>query len=109
MDDQRDRPPPPSDQWGQGYPPPPQAPQYPQQPYPMQHQQQYPGHYPQGYPQQQPYYQHQQPYQPPQQQIFMMQQTAILKAPFNHGIHIVLDVLTCGVWIPVHIICALAH
>lgn len=31
------------------------------------------------------------------------------KAPFNHAIHIVLDVLTCGSWIPIHLICWACH
>ncbi len=31
------------------------------------------------------------------------------KAPFNHTVHIVLDVLTCGSWIPIHLICWACH
>ena len=26
-------------------------------------------------------------------------------AGFNHGLHIVLDIITCGAWIPIHILC----
>lgn len=25
-----------------------------------------------------------------------------VKAPFNHGLHLVLDLLTCGLWLPIH-------
>lgn len=32
-----------------------------------------------------------------------------VKAPFNHVLHLVLDVLTCGMWIPVHLLCWMAH
>lgn len=28
---------------------------------------------------------------------------------FNHALHIVLDILTCGMWIPIHLICWALH
>lgn len=31
------------------------------------------------------------------------------RPPFNHGLHIVLDVLTCGAWLPIHILCWMLH
>lgn len=76
------RPPPP------GYPP-----GYPYTPHPPQYQQQAPmvvvnqnAHPPHGYP------------YPPQQQIF------IQPAPFNHTLHIVLSLFTCGAWIPFYLL-----
>jgi hypothetical protein len=70
-----------------------------------------------GYPQPQQY---QQPY--PQQQAppvmvvvqqhqhqMQAQTTYIVKAPFSHGLHIVLDIFTCGAWIPIHLICWAIH
>lgn len=49
-------------------------------------------------------------YQPQQQPVVYVQQTtAVVKAPFNHGVHIVLDVVTCGGWIPIHLICWAVH
>lgn len=33
----------------------------------------------------------------------------MMKAPFNHGVHIVLDFVTCGAWIPIHLICWAVH
>lgn len=92
----------PSQQWGTYGPNPQQHPQAPQQWQPG-HVQQYP---------QAPYYP---PPPMPVQQVIMIQQAPptaqviTVKPPFNHGIHLVLDVLTCGMWIPIHIICALAH
>jgi len=65
---------------------------------------------PNGYgpPPQQPYYQ-----QPQGPQVVYVQAPAttvvIAKAPFNHTIHIVLDVLTCGGWLIVHLICWACH
>ncbi len=83
-------------QGGYGYGPPPQ---YPQQSYPQQ-QQQYPQHYQQPYPYPYPY--------PPQQMpaIYIQQNagTVVVKAPFNHGVHLVLDVITCGAWLPLHLL-----
>lgn len=35
---------------------------------------------------------------PPQQQIF------IQPAPFNHTLHIVLSLFTCGAWIPFYLL-----
>ncbi len=29
--------------------------------------------------------------------------------PFNHGLHLVLDAVTCGFWIPVHILLRVLH
>jgi hypothetical protein len=37
--------------------------------------------------------------------VCMQQTTIVVKAPFRHGIHVVLDVLTCGIWLPVHLLC----
>lgn len=31
------------------------------------------------------------------------------KAPFNHAPHIILDILTLGFWLPIHIICWVCH
>jgi hypothetical protein len=36
-------------------------------------------------------------------------QNVMVKAPFNHTVHIVLDVLTCGGWLVVHLICWALH
>lgn len=54
--------------------------------------------------------QYQQPYYPPQppMPVVYMQQT-VVKAPFNHTIHIVFDVLSCGAWLPIHLICWAVH
>jgi hypothetical protein len=54
----------------------------------------------------------QQPYYPPHpQQVVVQHQitTHMVKAPFNHGVHIVLDLVTCGTWIPIHLICWAVH
>jgi hypothetical protein len=29
--------------------------------------------------------------------------------PFNHGVHVILDLATCGFWIPVHVILWAVH
>lgn len=67
------------------------------------HQGQGPGPYGYGQPppQQQPYY------QAPPPVVYV--QPTMLKAPFNHTPHIVLDVLTCGGWLIVHLICWMCH
>lgn len=70
--------------YGGGYGPPQQQPQYPQQ-YPPQ-----------------PYYQ-------PPPQPFVVVQNNVIKAPFNHTIHIILDVVTCGGWLIIHLICWAVH
>jgi hypothetical protein len=96
----------PSDAYGQ--------PLVQQQQYPMQHQPQ--GQYPMQphYPQH-PQAQYQQPYpmQQPPVQVFVQQNqhaaTYVVKAPFSHGLHIVLDIFTCGAWIPIHLICWAIH
>jgi hypothetical protein len=31
------------------------------------------------------------------------------KAPFNHALHLVLDLITCGAWVPIHLICWACH
>lgn len=52
-----------------------------------------------------------QQYYPPQYAqppVVYVQQTMV-KAPFNHTVHVVLDVLTCGGWIPIHLICWALH
>ncbi len=94
---------------------------YPPAPGPMQAPQGYPPQqYHQGYPQQgygpQPYGYAPPIYAPPpvivvqQSNMMMAQQTMVnVKAPFNHGIHIVLSLVTCGIWVPVWILCAVAH
>jgi hypothetical protein len=73
---------PPPGPYGYG-PPSPQQQQYPQQ-------------------QQQPYY-----VQAPPPVVYVQNNT--MKAPFNHTVHIVLDFVTCGGWLIVHLICYLAH
>lgn len=64
-------------------------------------------------PMQQPYgYGPPQPYGygPPGPPMVVVQQTTnIVKAPFKHTVHVVLDVVTCGGWIPVHLICWALH
>jgi len=37
------------------------------------------------------------------------QTTVVVKAPFSHGKHLVVDLLTCGGWIPIHILLWLLH
>lgn len=71
--------------YGNGYGPPPPGSPYPQY--------------------QQPQYQ-QQPYYPPQ--VVYVQNT-VIKSPFNHTVHIVFDVLSCGSWLPIHLICWACH
>ncbi len=52
---------------------------------------------------------------PPPQTVVYVQQNAmpapvvVMKAPFNHGLHLVITICTCGVWLPVWIILAIAH
>ncbi len=29
--------------------------------------------------------------------------------PFNHGLHLVLDAVSCGLWIPVHVLLRILH
>lgn len=91
--------------WGQPQP------GYPIQPHPGPASYPQHGHQQHGYPQHGHQQQWQQP--PPSQQLIVVQQNnagaVFVKPPFNHGFHLVLDVLTCGAWIPVHIICALVH
>jgi predicted RNA-binding Zn-ribbon protein involved in translation (DUF1610 family) len=38
-----------------------------------------------------------------------VQQVVIPRADFNHGIHLLLTVLTCGLWLPVWILAWLIH
>ncbi|NUP10700.1 MAG: hypothetical protein HOW73_32045 [Polyangiaceae bacterium] len=86
-------------QWG-AYPPPPAQGGYPMQPH--QH------HAPYYQPQPGPYGYGPSPMQP---QINVIQQSNVMvvKAPFNHGIHIALDIFTCGAWIPIPLICWAVH
>jgi hypothetical protein len=74
-----------SNQWPGGYPPqgydPPQAPQ----------QWGPPGGY---------------GYGPPQ---VVVVQAPPQKAPFNHLLHLVITLFTCGLWLPVWVILAIAH
>lgn len=46
-------------------------------------------------------------YGPPQAPVIV--NNVIQKAPFNHTIHIVLDVVTCGGWLIIHLICWALH
>jgi hypothetical protein len=50
-------------------------------------------------------------YQQPHVHVIVQQQPQMMfvKAPMNHGLHIVLDVVTCGAWIPIHFICWLCR
>ena len=51
-------------------------------------------------------------YGAPLQQVVIVQQpgaTIIQKAPFNHGLHLVITLCTCGLWLPVWIVLALVH
>lgn len=52
---------------------------------------------------QQPYQPAQPPYYPPMQQV---QQTTVVQTGSRvpHGLHLVLTLLTCGLWLPVWII-----
>lgn len=53
----------------------------------------------------QPLPQNYQPHPPPAAYaapVFMQQTT--VQAGFNHGPHVVLDLLSCGLWIPMHIL-----
>lgn len=55
------------------------------------------------------------PAQPPPQQVFMNagggggggQTNVVVHKPFNHSFHLVITLLTCGLWLPVWIILAL--
>jgi hypothetical protein len=51
----------------------------------------------------------QQPYYPQPPPVVYVQQPIMVKAPFNHTVHIVLDVVTCGTWLPIHLICWALH
>lgn len=44
-----------------------------------------------------------------QQQQYMQRPVVMMKPPFNHGAHLVIDLLTCGAWIPFHLILWLVH
>lgn len=35
--------------------------------------------------------------------------SSALKTPFKHDFHVILDVLSCGFWLPVHILLATVH
>jgi hypothetical protein len=49
-------------------------------------------------------------YQPPPQYWPTAQHVTVnMPRPFNHGLHVVLDLLTCGFWIPVHILLWVVH
>jgi len=41
--------------------------------------------------------------QPPSPVVYVIQ------APFKHGPHIVLDILSCGLWVPLHLILWACH
>jgi hypothetical protein len=53
----------------------------------------------------------QQHYYPPQPPavVYVQQQPMFIKAPFNHTVHIILDIVTCGGWVPIHLICWALH
>lgn len=46
-----------------------------------------------------------------QQVVVVHQQAAtiVVKPPFNHGLHALITLLTCGMWLPVWIIRAILH
>ncbi len=51
-----------------------------------------------------------QAYAPPQQYFPTAQHVTVnVPRPFNHALHVVLDLITCGFWIPVHILLWVLH
>jgi hypothetical protein len=44
---------------------------------------------------------------PPSGEPTIAYEPAFVKAPFNHGIHLILDVVSCGAWVPIDL--AIAH
>lgn len=44
-----------------------------------------------------------------QGQVVVYVQQNVVKAPFKHGLHLVLDVVTCGLWLPIHLIAWALH
>lgn len=47
----------------------------------------------------------------PQPMVVVQQSHTMVtqKAPFNHGAHLLITVLTCGAWLPIWIVLALIH
>ncbi len=48
---------------------------------------------------------HQQPHYPPAQEVHVVVRAA---KPVNHALHAILTVCTCGLWLPVWVIVAIA-
>jgi hypothetical protein len=48
-------------------------------------------------------------YGPPLQPQVVVIQAPTPRAPFNHLLHLVITLCTCGLWLPVWIILAIAH
>jgi len=47
---------------------------------------------------------------PPQQVIYVQAPPAVMvKPPFNHTPHLVIDFLSCGAWLPFHLIIWACH
>ena len=44
------------------------------------------------------------PWYPPPPQVVVYNNNVQRPPSFSHGIHIVLDVLTCGAWLPFHLL-----
>lgn len=54
--------------------------------------------------------QHYYPPQPGQPIVYVQPpQVVIAKAQFSHGKHLLVDILSCGAWIPFHILLWLLH
>ncbi|HVH46111.1 MAG TPA: hypothetical protein VM925_27365 [Labilithrix sp.] len=62
-----------------------------------------PGPYGYGPPLPQHYPQH--PHYTPTPAAYVQQTTLIFEPPFKHTLHVVLDIVTCGIWIPIHLLC----
>ena len=39
----------------------------------------------------------------------VVQQAVVVRAPFRHGIHLFLDLITFGAWLPIHLLCFALH
>ena len=48
-------------------------------------------------------------YGPPLQPQIVVVQAPPPRAPFNHLLHLVITIFTCGLWLPVWVILAIAH
>lgn len=48
--------------------------------------------------------------QPQAPQVVVVQSPpVVVRVPFNHTPHIIIDLLTCGAWLPVHLILWACH